>query len=148
MAYSRPLYSREDINMAGRLLAGQPCDFDGRQALTIINNWRSSHAFPLNAFHVTLRQRAQKIDAGCFTAQRLKRLPSIGLKIARFPDMRLTQMQDLGGCRAVVRTIGDVDKLIAAYERATTKNPKARHEFLHAKDYINTPKLDGYRSYQ
>lgn len=147
MAYSKPIYRREDINTAGRLLTGEQCDLDSRQALTIINNWRSSHAFPLNAFHVTLRQRAQKVDARALTAQRLKRLPSIASKLARFPDMRLTQMQDLGGCRAVVRTIADVDKLVAAYKRATAKNPKARHEFLHAKDYISEPKADGYRSY-
>jgi len=147
MAYSRPIYKREDINLAGRLLAGQVCDFGPRQALTIINNWRSSHAFPLNAFHVTLRQRAQKVDAKALTAQRLKRLPSIGLKLARFPEMRLTQMQDLGGCRAVVRTVAAVDRLVVAYKEATAKNPKARHEFLHAKDYISEPKTDGYRSY-
>lgn len=147
MAYSRPIYSRQDTNMAGRLLAGRACDLDGRQALTIINNWRSSHSFPLNAFHVTLRQRAKKVDARALTAQRLKRLPSIALKLTRFPDMRLTQMQDLGGCRAVLRTISDVDKLVAIYKRATVKNPKARHEFLHSKDYISEPKDDGYRSY-
>jgi len=133
--------------MAGRLLAGHECDFDGRHALTIINNWRSSHAFPLNAFHVTLRQRAKKIDKRALTAQRLKRLPSIALKLTRFPDMRLSQMQDLGGCRAVIRTIADIDKLVTAYKKAMAKNPTARHEFLHAKDYIREPKSDGYRSY-
>ena len=63
------------------------------------------------------------------------------------PEMRLSQMQDLGGCRAVVRTIADVDRLVATYKKATTKNPKARHEFLHGKDYIAEPKADGYRSY-
>jgi ppGpp synthetase/RelA/SpoT-type nucleotidyltranferase len=147
MAYSRPLYSRQDTNMAGRMLVGRACDFDSKHALTIINNWRSSHAFPLNAFHVTLRQRARKVDSRSLTAQRLKRLPSIALKLTRFPDMHLTQMQDLGGCRAVLRTIADVDKLVAVYKRATGKNPQARHEFLHPKDYISEPKDDGYRSY-
>jgi ppGpp synthetase/RelA/SpoT-type nucleotidyltranferase len=147
MAYLKPIYSREDVNLAGHLLAGRDCDLDGRQALTIINNWRSSHSFPLNAFHVTLRQRARKVDARALTAQRLKRLPSIALKLTRFPAMRLTQMQDLGGCRAVLKTIADVDKLVAIYKRATAKNPKARHEFLHHKDYISEPKDDGYRSY-
>jgi len=139
MAYPKPIYGREDINIAGHLLAGKECDFDGRHALTIINNWRSSHAFPLNAFHVTLRQRAQKINARALTAQRLERLPSIALKLTRFPDMRLTQMQDLGGCRAVVRTVADVDRLVVSYKKATGKNPKARHEFLHAKDCDRVP---------
>ena len=111
-------------------------DLDGQQALSIVNNWRSSHAFPLNAFYMTLRGRARSVDLTALTAQRLKRLPSIASKLARFPEMKLTQMQDLGGCRAVVRNIADVDNLIAVYKRAIAKNPKARHEFLHVKDYI------------
>jgi ppGpp synthetase/RelA/SpoT-type nucleotidyltranferase len=147
MAYSKPIYAREDVNAAGRMLAGQQGDFEVQHALTIINNWRSSHAFPLNAFHVTLRKRAKKVDSRALTAQRIKRLPSIGLKLARFPEMRLSQMQDLGGCRAVVRTIKEAERLVVAYQTANVKNPTARHEFLHAKDYIKEPKADGYRSY-
>lgn len=129
------------------MIAGFDGDLDGQQALNIINNWRSSHAFPLNAFHVTLRGRAKKIDPTALTSQRLKRLPSIAAKLMRFPDMKLSQMQDLGGCRAVVRSIAEVDKLVASYNRARAKNPKGRHEFLHTKDYISDPKPDGYRSY-
>lgn len=147
LGYAKPLYSRQDINIAGRMLIGFDGGLDGQQALDIINNWRSSHAFPLNAFHVTLRGRARGIDPTALTAQRIKRLPSIGLKLARFPDMRLSQMQDLGGCRAVLKTMAQVDKLVAAYKKAIAKNPKSRHEFLHDKDYIAVPKENGYRSY-
>jgi hypothetical protein len=46
----------------------------------VINNWRSSHAFPLNALHVTLRGRAKKVDPHVLTAQRLKRLSSIDFR--------------------------------------------------------------------
>jgi ppGpp synthetase/RelA/SpoT-type nucleotidyltranferase len=148
LGYAKPLFSREHINLAGNMLTGRNGSaLDPQQALVIINNWRSSHAFPLNAFHVTLRGRARNVDATALTAQRIKRLPSIRLKLARFPDMKLSQIQDLGGCRAVVKTIADVDKLVVAYKRATAKNPKSRHELLHAKDYITDPKSDGYRSY-
>jgi ppGpp synthetase/RelA/SpoT-type nucleotidyltranferase len=147
VGYAKPIYAREDINTAGKQLAGTVRDFDEQHALAIINNWRSSHAFPLNIFYMSLRGRARKIDSNALTAQRLKRLPSIGTKLSRFPDMKLSQMQDLGGCRAVVRDAVAVDKLIAAYKKADAKNPKARHEFLHKKDYIADPKPDGYRSY-
>jgi hypothetical protein len=147
MIYARPVFRRVDINRAGQFLAGFGSSLDSQHALDIVNNWRSSHAFPLNAFHVTLRGRARSIDATALTAQRIKRLPSIALKLVRFPDMRLSQMQDLGGCRAVVKSIVDVDKLVAAYKKAMAKNPKSRHEFLHAKDYITEPKEDGYRGY-
>jgi ppGpp synthetase/RelA/SpoT-type nucleotidyltranferase len=113
----------------------------------VINNWRSSHAFPLNALHVTLRGRAKKVDPHVLTAQRLKRLSSIDAKLRRFPQMKLTQMQDIGGCRAVVKSIAEVEKLVAAYKKGLAKNPQKRHEFLTEKDYIRMPKPDGYRSF-
>lgn len=149
MVYTRPIYHREDINRAATQLASEdgtgPFDLD--QAFSIVNNWRSSHAFPLNCFHVTLRARSKKIDSSALTAQRLKRLPSITAKLARFPEMKLTQMQDLGGCRAVVKDIATVERLVATYKKARAKNPQSRHEFVHEKDYVNTPKPDGYRSH-
>src|SRR5689334_6285780 len=118
VGYAKPIYRREDVNIAGAMLVGFDGELDGEQALAIINNWRSSHAFPLNAFHVTLRGRAKKIDRAALTSQRLKRLPSIALKLTRFPEMKLSQMQDLGGCRAVVRDITTLDYLIALYKKA------------------------------
>ena len=58
--------------------------------------------------------------------------------------MKLSQMQDIGGCRAVVRTVGRVDALVKLYARARAKNP---HRAVYVKpfDYIKCPKVDGYR---
>jgi ppGpp synthetase/RelA/SpoT-type nucleotidyltranferase len=148
MGYISPAYARETFNAAGNTLIGNDSQGLGtEQALGIINNWRGSHAFPLNALHVTLRGRAKKVDVNALTAQRLKRLSSIEAKLRRFPDMKLTQMQDIGGCRAVVKDMAEVDKLVTAYRKGIAKNPKKRHAFLSEKDYINKPKPDGYRSH-
>jgi ppGpp synthetase/RelA/SpoT-type nucleotidyltranferase len=148
MSYASPAYARETFNAAGNALIGNDTQGLGvEQTLGIINNWRSSHAFPLNALHVTLRGRAKKVDANVLTAQRLKRLSSIESKLRRFPEMKLTQMQDIGGCRAVVKDVAEVDRLIAAYRTGIAKNPKKRHAFLSEKDYISKPKADGYRSH-
>src|SRR5207249_1633670 len=54
----------------------------------------------------------------------------------------LTQMQDIGGCRAVVNSVDEVTKLVASYGRS-----RFAHEFRSEKDYIETPKEDGYRSH-
>jgi hypothetical protein len=51
-------------------------------------------------------------------------------------------MQDLGGCRAVVRNVARVYKLVDFYE----KNPYRAVQFLRKYDYIKDPKPDGYRS--
>jgi hypothetical protein len=55
-------------------------------------------------------------------------------------------MQDIGGCRAIVSTIRDVDKLVKAYQEAKAKNPTRGHQQGSVKDYIANPKPDGYRS--
>jgi len=59
--------------------------------------------------------------------------------------MKLTQMQDIGGCRAVVSSIRSVDRLVKAYQEAKAKNPGRGHEQASVKDYITNPKPDGYR---
>ena len=119
MAWVSPLYSRSQIDIAGRVLArddspevsasGDNLLADDVQydrwaefeiALTAINNWRSSHSFPLNTLQVGLRRLASQVDVHSVVAQRIKRLSSIEAKLRRFPTMKLSQMQDIGGCRA------------------------------------------------
>jgi hypothetical protein len=89
-------------------------------ALDIVNNWRSSHSFPLNIFTVGLKRRAKGIDAQCIIAQRIKRMSSIELKLRRFPTMTKAQMQDLGGCRAVMSSVPAVNRLVKAYRVVTS----------------------------
>jgi hypothetical protein len=59
--------------------------------------------------------------------------------------MKLSQMQDIGGCRAVVQDVRRVDKLVKMYTRVRTKNPHVRAEYVKTYDYITNPKIDGYR---
>jgi hypothetical protein len=110
------------------------------QALPIINNWRSSHGYPLNTFQVNLRQQARRVDVEPLVAQRTKRLSSIASKLDRFPTMKLSQMQDIGGCRAVVKSVPSVRELVALYSRS-----RMRHALASLDDYITTPKPSGYR---
>ncbi|MCX5545718.1 RelA/SpoT domain-containing protein [Paraburkholderia sp. CNPSo 3076] len=110
------------------------------EAYAVMSNWRASHQFPLNTFKINLRERARRIDEHAFVAQRLKRAPSIIAKLSRFPNMRLTQMQDIGGCRAVLSTLHDVTLL-----RDALKSSRIKHRLVNEKDYITTPKEDGYR---
>lgn len=110
-----------------------------------INNWRSIHSFPLNTFTVNLRNRARRVHKQAVVAQRLKRMSSIRAKLNRFPEMKLTQMQDIGGCRAVVRDGNDVYRLFSLYLAAMAKNPNRGPEYVEEYDYIASPKDDGYR---
>jgi len=118
MGWAVPQYPKARVNWAGRILvAATPSEPDTEEALKIINNWRSSHSFPLLVFRVTLGNRGQQVDRSCLVAQRIKRLFSIGHKLDRFPSMNLSQMQDIGGCRAVVPNVAHVDALRGLYRR-------------------------------
>jgi hypothetical protein len=149
MAWATPQYRRDEVNTAGNCFIagnGVASVMERDQILEVINNWRSSHSFPLNSFQVTLHARAKKIDSDAVVAQRLKRLSSIDAKLRRFPDMKLSQMQDIGGIRAIVRNVHRVERLIKLYKQGRSKNPTERHEFLKEVNYIHKPKDDGYRS--
>lgn len=54
--------------------------------------------------------------------------------------MRLTQVQDIGGCRAVVRTVKAVRALANFYKHSDIK-----HKLDHIDDYIERPQESGYR---
>jgi Region found in RelA / SpoT proteins len=148
MAWARPEYSKRRVNDAGALVADYEWseqddeeDFDKYVgALDVVNNWRSAHNFPLNTFHVGLKRRGRLIDSGIITAQRIKRLSSIEHKLSRFPTMTLSQMQDIGGCRAIMRSAKAVRKLCEAYAASEIKHTLAAND-----DYVSRPKPSGYR---
>lgn len=140
-----PLYSKKRVNWAGKtLISADRHTFEGIQeyleALDIINNWRSVHGHPLNTFQTTLRTRSRQIDPSALVAQRVKRLSSIELKLSRFPTMTLSQMQDIGGCRAIVSTADNVKELVRLYRRSDLK-----HKLHTVDDYMEQPKRTGYR---
>jgi ppGpp synthetase/RelA/SpoT-type nucleotidyltranferase len=144
MPWTKPRNGSAHVTSAGKVISGrkQPSDgLDIDTALSIAGNWRSSHGYPLHVFNKMLRGRAKEVDSHALVAQRLKRLPSIITKLQRFHAMQLSTMQDLGGCRAVVRSVSTVDRLVKRYEG----NPTRVARFIGKKDYILNPKPDGYR---
>jgi len=134
-----PKYSKSEINKAGSIIANTSSSKEDRDnALIILNNWRAAHAYPLQVICNNLRLR----NPNAIVVQRLKRLESITGKIARFPEMSLYRMQDLGGCRVIVDIIEQVYEAINKY-----KNSRIRHVLKREYDYIQKPKNSGYRSY-
>lgn len=141
MAWAEPQYPRELVNRALKTLnSPQASEAEVADALAKVNNWRSSHSFPLNTFQVGLRRQALRVDPASDVAQRIKRMSSIAAKLERFPDMKLTQMQDLGGCRAIVENLAAVQLLVSIYEES-----KHKHKLNHKDDYIDSPQASGYR---
>jgi ppGpp synthetase/RelA/SpoT-type nucleotidyltranferase len=149
MSWTVRQFSKGQIDRAGAaLVAAQKSAANIDPELEIINNWRACHGYPLHAIKMTLLRRAKTVASSAVIAQRLKRLPSIGLKLEHNPAMKLSQMQDIGGCRAVMPSIGGLHDVIGIYERSKSKNPRSGRPVQHERyDYIQNPKPDGYRSY-
>jgi ppGpp synthetase/RelA/SpoT-type nucleotidyltranferase len=141
--YPIPEYSRREVNRAGEVLVNPNATTEEKEkALTVINNWRASHNFPLNTFQVRLRRVAKKIHPDNLVAQRIKRLASIKFKLERFPDMNMAQIQDIGGCRAIMRDVSQVDSLVNIYRH---ESRGMKHKLAKEQDYIAIPKSSGYR---
>lgn len=149
MAWAARNFSKGRIDRAGRALVNLAQDDPARDAeIVVVDNWRACHAYPLQVIKMTLLRRAKKIDPNALIAQRLKRRPSIEIKLRDNPTMQLSQMQDIDGCRAVMSNVGQVRKLVREYKVFHAKSPKNRSDWDGSDDfdYISKPKADGYRS--
>lgn len=146
MAWSKPEHSKRAVNRAGEALISDECsDDDLNNALLTINNWRTSHQFPLNTFQIRLRREAKKIDENCLIGQRIKRLSSIKSKLERIRGLNLAQIQDIGGCRAIVNNMIALQTLFEIYNSRSSRGLK--HELFTIDDYVfDKPRFTGYRS--
>ncbi len=141
-------FSKSKIDWAGSVFINtKSSPQEVEEALAILDNWRAIHRYPMHIFKKRLKRVSEKIDVESITVQRLKRLPSIVKKLQRGyygnkPTMKLSQMQDIAGCRTVLSNVELVRKL---YKESYVKGD-LKHKKVGEKDYIKNPKEDGYRS--
>jgi hypothetical protein len=148
-------FGKGEIDRAGKLLipwwttpppmAPETPDENAARNLAfgVVENWRTSHGLPLNAFQAALRGRAQRIEPKVIVAQRLKRFSSVMNKLVRERTMKLSQMHDLGGCRAILSSVKAVCDLYYMYRGDEPLLPEEGK--LKCYNYIKEPKDDGYR---
>lgn len=136
-----PEYTKKQINEAGVVIRDNTASSEERaEALKIIDNWRSTHAYPLHIFYTNLKGKTGSRE-DILVAERLKRLDSIVGKLQREKGMQLYRMQDLGGCRMVLPTLNEVYTYSEKFQKS-----RIRHEWKKTNDYIQNPKKSGYRS--
>lgn len=130
-------FSKNQLNRAGDILKAESAEPSERQqAANLLTAWRLAHGETLHQFsqriHPLLEQQPEAI-----LAQRIKRLPSIVGKLKRYPNIKLSKMQDLVGMRVILPTIEAVCNL----ENSLLSDENlVRHQ-----DYISNPKATGYR---
>lgn len=146
--------SKKAVNRAGRLIADLLAEFrlpeaersglmeatDAdkiQRAFEMIDWWRSVHAKPLTSVSANLRHYV-KPHGHILVTQRLKRLPTVVDKLLREPKMKLSQMADIGGCRALL------PDQTAAYDVA--KALRKNWDVQRTRDYAAEPKTSGYRA--
>jgi hypothetical protein len=104
--------------------------------------WRTLHGGPLSSVAANLRYHIGKeggqVSGQIEVAQRLKRHDTMIDKLSREPTMQVTQMQDIGGVRAVLPSLHHVHALDRRLRKSWT--------VIKVRDYIAEPKTSGYRA--
>jgi GTP pyrophosphokinase len=140
---SPPALTISQVNKAGKTLrkwlnGDIPHGPDVDAAFDNMLLFRAAHQGPLTKGTVSLRWRVKREGCPMEVSQRLKRVGTIMDKLYREPTMQLANMQDIGGCRAVLATIDDVRRL---QRRMHKGSPPPLREY----DYITKPRDSGYR---
>lgn len=100
--------SKSKVDWAGRLLAeAEGGAEEQRRASDLVDIWRQMHAEPMEWVYESVRGRLARAGVSARLAQRLKRKPQIVSKLQR-SSTRLSQMQDIAGCRALLPDLQQV----------------------------------------
>lgn len=141
-------YSGKQVIKAGEKLIDENMSSDSQafsDAMDVVSYWRTCHEKSLENALMLLRTSTLIHDKKAVFAKRLKRYVSIVNKLKRFDKMKLKNMQDIGGCRAIVSNPKKLDQIVRILrKRPEFKNTKGE---IRAKDYVKHPKEDGYRGY-
>lgn len=131
-------HSKKAVRRSGDCLSSDSFNID--KSYEVLENWRSSHAYPIQSMLGYFRKKAFEVEPKSIVARRLKRTPSIISKLKREKGMKLDRMEDIGGCRVVVLTRKQVYQVRDAIVNGRTRNTLRRE-----RDYIKQPKNSGYR---
>jgi len=139
--------TKTQIDKAGKILLEIPTDSNLDsfiKADTILDSYRKIHLQPLTELNLKLQEYLIDFNTDYYIAQRLKRKPQIIKKLHRFP-VRLTQLQDIAGCRIIVNSNNDIDKF---YKIIQNKSKKRKYFIIdRVIDYREKGRDDsGYRA--
>lgn len=108
------MYSKSQIDKFGKWLI-RPDGLQDEKLLDAeiaLDEWRQEFLQPLTDVTLKCQELFQNEIPSIYIAQRLKRKPQILKKLGRAYPMRLSQMQDIGGCRIIVENNQQVDKAL------------------------------------
>ncbi len=151
MAFPEPPMPKSIVRAAGKAIAdggASDAEFDA------VDQWRAAHGYAINTFKVWLRNKIRSSGVDAEFAQRLKRRNTVIDKLKRkkpdgTPLIRdVTSMQDFAGCRLIFKSIDDLVKFrtfVLSPKVMENVNHKLKHDDLDKYNYIERPKITGYR---
>lgn len=139
-------FSKGEVNAAADKIRKGCSEDEKKQAKEIIQNFRAVHLYPLMLMKNHLARNAKRISKSAIVVRRLKRLDTIVDKLERNTldgkssnAIKLTRMQDIGGCRAIVK---NKEQLLLLRDRLIKSS--SVHAMIREKDYLAEPKSSGY----
>lgn len=133
-------YSKNDyVKLGDKLRKCNNIDDISLDDLEILQIFRTSYQDDLSDIFRTLYESTQKIDKSAIVTYRIKRIESIISKLKRLEKAQLPRIEDIAGCRCILKSNEQVYKL---------KDILNDQLFIKSdrNDYIANPKEDGYRS--
>lgn len=150
--FVEPPASKRAVNRSGEKIAANKAELED---ITLVDQWRASHAYVLNTFQIFFKRRIADHDHGIEFAQRLKRRNTIIDKLQRRNEAGerlmgdVTSMQDFAGCRLI---FPDMTTLMSfrAFVHSPEKMRSVFHVLKHPDNpdkfnYFQSPKWTGYR---
>jgi ppGpp synthetase/RelA/SpoT-type nucleotidyltranferase len=144
-------YSNNAVKKAGRRLRKKEGDL--KSATTTIQQFRAAHEKPLNTIAYLIGRCCRELDIDVKPVTRLKRLDTIIDKLQRKSldgntanATCVTNMNDIGGCRAIFPDLKSLEQVKAQLQGTIEKVGRVRIKDID--NYISTPKSNdcGYRS--
>lgn len=137
--------SKNEIDRAATSIRHGVSGEERLQAIKTIQGFREFHLYPLMLLKNHIVRTSSKVLGKTNVARRLKRLATIVNKLERPTldgesnnSIKLTRMQDIAGCRAIVK---DLSKLKSLQKRLEKSN--SVHKIIKIRDYL-IPKASGY----
>ena len=135
-------YTNGDYKRLGERIRKDP-EHIAQEDYQMLQDLRIAHKTALAAIFKALHIAALKIDRDSVCTYRIKRIESIISKILRFQKMEVQRIADIAGCRCIMTSDENVMEL---YRRLKKKEKKLPFIIKSEKNYIDTPKRNGYRS--
>lgn len=110
------------------------------ESIGVVTKFRDAHGYPMTKVRAGLASMVSTEGLDAALTQRHKRVPRIVRKLVRMEGTNLARLEDIGGCRIVVKSASDMDVLCRRIRKNWGSN------FRRDRDYVTDPKPMGYRA--